>query len=378
MGPRPSGRALRRTKRGHMRPSWRSVSTVLLVSLSLAACERPKPPAASAATPVRAVAVRVVDYAPSLTLTGEIAARVQSDLSFRVGGRIIERKAEIGMRVAADTVLARLDPAQQEADLRAATASVQAAEAQLRQANANFARQQALLDKGFTTRKAFDEADQSRRTSQSALDSARAAQATARDTVSYTVLRAGAPGVIVARAAEVGQVVQAAQTVFTLAQDGPRDAVFYVQESVLVHGVEGRKVELALVNDPSVRTTGTVREVAPAADPTTGAVRVKVGLDDPPPPAFALGAAVTGTGTGTPQKLAILPASSLTSDLGRPAVWVVDRASHAVTLRRIDIARYETESIVVREGLASGELVVTAGTQMLRPQQKVELVEAKA
>jgi RND family efflux transporter MFP subunit len=340
------------------------------LSVALNLFGRGATPVQRAPLPVRATLVTVSEYAPTLTLTGEIQARVQSDLSFRTAGRIVERKVEVGQHVEADTVLARIEPTEQQAGVRAAQASVAAAEAQLRQAQASFERQKTLLAQGFTTRKSYDQAEEAFRTAQSSLDAARAGAGTARDQLDYTVLRAGAPGIIVARNAEVGHVVQPAQTVFTLAQDGPRDAVFYVQESILAQAPESKRVEIALVSDPSVRTSGEVREVSPTADRTTGAVRVKVGLEQVPP-AFTLCAAVTGTGRSRATWLTMLPASALSSDRGQPAVWVVDPATRRVELRRVDIERYESDALVIRDGLKPGEMVVTAGAQMLRPQQPV-------
>ena len=171
-------------------------------------------------------------YAPTVRLTGEVRAQVESDLSFRVGGRITERMVNVGDHVTADQVLARLDPQQQQATVTAADAAVQSAEAVLRQATSSYERQKALLAQGYTTKREHDQAQEAFRTAQAALDTARAQFGTARDHLSDTVLRAGAPGVITARNAEAGQVVQVAQTVFSIAQDGPRDAVFNVYESI--------------------------------------------------------------------------------------------------------------------------------------------------
>lgn len=343
-----------------------------VLSIVLGLFQRGAAPAERPAMPVRTTIVTVGEYAPALTLTGEIQARVQSELAFRTAGRVVERKVEVGQHVDADTVLARVEPTEQEAGLRGAQASVVAAEATLRQAAASFERQKALLSKGFTTRKNYDQAEEAFRTAQSALDVARANAGTARDQLGYTMLRAGAPGVIVARNIEVGQVVQPAQTAFTLAQDGPRDAVFYVQESILAHEPDGKGIEIALVADPTVRAIGDVREVSPTSDRTSGAVRVKVGLNEVQR-GFALGAPVKGTGRLKAMPRTSVPPSALSSDAGWPAVWVVDPTTQRVALRRIEVERYESAALVVRGGLQPGEIVVTAGAQMMRPQQRVEL-----
>lgn len=326
---------------------------------------------------VKAQRIELTAFAPSITLTGEIAARAQSDLSFRVTGRIIERKVDVGVHVQADEILARLEQKEQQADVDAAQAGVEAAEARLRQAASSFQRQKTLLEQGFTTRHDHDLAEQENRTAQAALDNARAQLAAARDRLAQTALRAPAPGVITARTMEAGQVAQAAQTVFKLAQDGPRDAVINIQESVFGADRIGNAVEIALISDPAIRTTGEIREVAPAVDAATGAVRVKAGLAETPPE-MLLGSAVMVTARREPREMVVLPWSALFSDEGAPAVWLVDPRSHRVSLRRITLESFGNSDIVIRDGLREGEIVVTAGAQMLRPAQEVALGEEEA
>ena len=202
--------------------------------------------------PVKVQPVKLVKYAPRATLTGEIAARVQSELSFRVGGRIVERKVEVGQHVVPGEILARLDPKVQEADVEGANAGVQAAEAKLSQVTSVFERQKALLKDGFTTRRDYDKAEQEHRSAQAMLDGAKAQLATARDQLTQTELRAPSPGMITARHMEVGQVAQPGQAVFALAQDGPRDAVINVQEFVFTGGFK-EDIEVALVSDPKIK-----------------------------------------------------------------------------------------------------------------------------
>jgi RND family efflux transporter MFP subunit len=320
---------------------------------------------------------RLSEYAPMVRLTGEVRAQVESDLSFRVGGRITERLVNVGDHVTADQVLARLDPQQQQATLTAAAAAVQSAEAVLREATSSYERQKALLAQGYTTKREHDQAQEASRTAQAALDTAQAQLGTARDHLSDTVLRAGVAGVITARNAETGQVVQAAQNVFSIAQDGPRDAVFNVYESIFTRELANPAIELTLVSDPSVKATGTVREVSPTVDRATGTVRAKVGIEHSSA-AMALGTAVVGEGHFQSRKLVVVPWSALSSANGQPAVWTVDPQTRAVSLRLITIEGYGTSQVAVREGLQPGELVVTGGAQFLRPQQVVAFSEGAA
>jgi len=315
-----------------------------------------------------------MEYAPTVVLTGEIRARVENDLSFRTSGRIVERTADVGSHVTADQVIARIDPNEQQANLDAAQATFEAAQAQLRLASSTFERQKTLLAQGFTTRREYDQAEEAFRTAQGSLDAATAQLAAAKDQLSYTMLRAGVSGVIIARQAEIGHVVQAAEPVFKIAQDGVRDAVFNVYESLLNTEPVDRSVEIALVSNAKIKAIGSVREIAPTVDPATGTVRVKIGIEEPSP-AMELGAAVTGTGRIRPRKAILLPWSALSSLQGKPAVWVVDPQTKAVSLKPIKVDRYDTGRIVVVAGLDPGEIVVTTGAQFLRPNQPVVLID---
>jgi RND family efflux transporter MFP subunit len=339
------------------------------MAAGLAACE-PNVPAARPAMPVRVVTVETSDVALAVALTGEVRAQVQSDHAFRVVGRMTARNADVGAHVDAGQVLAQIDPLEQRADLAAARASVESAEAQLRQASAAFDRQKALLTQGFTTRRSYDQAEESFRTAQGSLDAARTQFAVARDQLSHTTLRAAVSGTVIARHAEVGQVVQPGQAVFTIARDGARDAVFAVPEAMIARDLADRSVDVTLLSDPAVAAKGIVREIMPNVDPATGTVMVKVAIETPPA-AMGFGAAVGGTGRFPAARLIALPASALSARAGDAAVWIVDPGTQTVTLRPVRIAQYDSDRIFVRDGLAPGEVVVTSGGQLLRPGQSV-------
>jgi RND family efflux transporter MFP subunit len=326
--------------------SFAGAGAALLCLALLAGCSENDGQSQGPLARIDAVTAKVVDFAPRVTLTGTIQAQVQNDLSFRLSGRIIERNVDIGDHVTADQVLARLDPRPQEADVEAAKAGVQSAEAQLKQATATFQRQKALIDSGFTTRTTFDQAEQSLRTAQASLDSANNQLTSAQNQLSYTILKAGESGVITARFAETGQVVEQARAVFTIAKDGPRDAVFDVYEAIFAQVPDDAKAEITLVSNPKVTAEGTVREVAPAVDTNTGTVRVKVGIPQTPP-AMTLGAVVTGSGNLKSSKAVILPWGALFEIDGKPAVWIVDPRTNTVSLRPIVVDAYLKDRIIV-------------------------------
>lgn len=321
---------------------------------------------------VKTQEVKFSPYTPSLSLTGVIAARNSNNMSFRVGGRVAERKVEIGQHVTPDTVLASIDPQEQESDLRSADANLYAAQAQLRQAQATFDRQKTLFSRGYTTRRDYDDAEQALRVSQSSVESAQSQQADAKDKLSYTELRAGVSGIITARSVEAGQVVQAAQTVFTIAEDGDRDAVFNVDETLVAGNKAAPKVTISLLANSDITAQGEVREVSPVVDPASGSVRVKVGIPETPPE-MPLGAAITGTISIDRGEAVVLPWQALSSTGGKPAVWTVDPATGIVAVQPIDVLSYDSGVVVINGGLEAGAHVVTAGTQLLRPGQTVEI-----
>lgn len=315
--------------------------------------------------------VKPADFAGSVTLTGDIQARVQTDLSFRVAGKIIQRTVDVGDRVTANQVLARLDPKDLQTNVDSAQAQVVAEQARVTQMAAAFVRQEKLLPKGYTSQSEYDSAKAALLSSKSALVAAQAQLANARDQLSYAALVADAPGVITARQAEVGQVVQATVPVFSLARDGERDAVFNVYESLLMEAPSARDIVVSLLDNPKIQVTGTVREVTPSVSAQTGTVQVKVALKELPE-GMHLGSVVSATGNVAAQKVVELPWSSLTKKIHEPAVWLVDDEGKA-SLHAVQVGRYQTGSVLIRDGLTPGQKVVTAGGQLLHPGVLVEI-----
>ncbi|MDA9410509.1 acriflavin resistance protein [Bradyrhizobium sp. CCBAU 45384] len=341
-----------------------------LVSIALSGCNDHAAQTATRATLVRTTIVQPRDRQGAITLTGEVQARFRADLSFRVSGRVVARTVDVGAHVNKGDVLARLDPAEQAADVDAATAAVASAEAQLRVAKATFERQSALIASGFTTRTVYDQAQEGLRTAVGALEAARAQLGTSQDALGYTVLRAEADGVVTARNLEVGQVVPAAQPVFSLAQDGARDAVFEVYESAFLGQTDSRRVTLALVSDPDVTAAGEVREISPVIDAKSSTIRVKVSIDNPPA-AMTLGSAVAGTVKAKPQSEIALPWSALMAAGSKPAVWTVDPRTQTASLKPVTVGAYEAGQVLIKAGLEPGERVVVDGGKLLSVGQSV-------
>jgi RND family efflux transporter MFP subunit len=340
--------------------------------MMLAGCEQPPPPP-TGARPVRTMTVERRAEGELVSLTGQIKAQNEVSFAFRVDGRLAERLVNVGDSVVPGQPIATLDPENQQNALRSAQAALNAARAVVVQTSSAFSRQQSLIAQGYTTRAQFDQARQALDSAQAQLDSAQAQLRTAQDQLSYTRLVADAAGTVTAKGAEPGEVVRAGQTIVQIARREGRDAVFDVPAQLIRIGPRDPLIEVALTDDARIKTTGRVREVAPQADPVTRTYQVKVGLTDPPP-AMLLGATVTGSVRLNASAGVEIPASALTMSEGRAAVWVVDTASGTVAPRQIDVARYDPASVIVAQGLETGDIVVTAGAQVLHKGQKVRLL----
>ena len=339
----------------------------------LTACKPVEEPEPEPIRPVRVVTVESREGGETVSLTGQVEAQEEVNLSFRVGGRMIERSVNVGDQVRAGQVVARLESDTPRNALRSARAELTAARARLVEARNNFERHRSLLDRGFITRAMFDQAEQAFRSAQAQVDSVQAQANIAETQLGYADLIAASSGTVTARRAEPGEVVAAGQPIIQLAREGGRDAVFDVPARIIETAPANAEIVVVLSSDPKVRATGRVREVAPQADPVTRTFKVRIGLNDPPA-AMRLGSTVTGSiqiGAGAGIEI---PASALTSAHQRAAVWVLDPASNTVSLRNIEVLSYDLARVAVAEGLQTGDIVVTAGVQTLRPGQQVRLL----
>lgn len=354
----------------------RRLSLALALGM-LAACDGGPPPAPPEVRPVRVATVERSTAGEVVTLTGTVQAETEVNLAFRIDGRMVERLVNVGDTVRAGQVIARLNRDNEENGVRAARAAVAAARAQLTEAENNYWRQSELLRDGWTTRVRYDQAAQTRQSARSALDAAEAQLGIAETRLGYTELVSDVNGRITQRGAEPGEVVQPGRMIIQVARDEGRDAVFDVPPALKDQAPANPVIEVSLATDPAVRTTGRVREVSPRADAVTGTFRVRVGLADPPA-GMRLGATVTGRMRLGASDGFSIPASALTRADSQPAVWVVDPRAETVALRRVELLRHDPAHVIVGQGLETGEIVVTAGVQALRPGQKVRLLGAAA
>ncbi len=332
---------------------------------------------------VRAQEPLVVEFVPvtatpvssRFEATGEVAARELISAAFPEGGRVVVVNFDEGDRVSAGTVLARIDETQQRESFNAAEATLRAEEATLTEAAADEGRQARLLDRGFTTRATRQDALQTLRAAESAVAQARADVEQAQSSLDDTELTAPVDAIVTDRAAEEGQVLGAAEAAFTLAPQGQLDAVFNVPDALFIDPPDAFEISLRLIDDPSVAMRGTVREVSPLVNEETGAVEVTIAITDPPA-GVQIGAPIRGTITLPPRPVIKLPWTALSASDAGLAVWVVG-ADQTVSLRGIEVSRYETGHMTVASGLEVGETVVGDGSSFVFPDRRVVAAEPR-
>lgn len=354
-----------------------SATTLFLISLAalLPACRQAAPPPPPEVRPIRVFTVDKLTAGDTVSLTGTVQAENEVNLSFRIDGRMIERSVNVGDAVKAGQQIARLDPSNEESSLQSARAQLAGSQAQLVEQRNNFARQQDLLAKNFISKAAFDQVAANLQSAQSNATSAQAQVNLANNRLSYTRLVADAPGTVTAVGAEPGEVVGAGRMVVQLARKGGRDAVFDVPSQLKDSAPANPEITVALTTDPRITAKGRVREVSPRADPRTGTFQVRVGLIDPPD-GLRLGSIITGRMRLDERASIQVPASAMVRSERQPAVWIVDPKTMTVSLRNIDVERFDAARVIVASGLAPGDIVATSGVQALRPGQKVRLLEA--
>ena len=354
-------------------PAVLPVALSLLASLVLAACG--KEPAA--AEPVRAVRTMTVSQLSGATMrdyAGEVHARVESRLSFRVGGKITQRPVNLGDRVKGGQALAAVDPADLRFGQDAARAGLAAAQVNYEQTAADYKRYQDLHAQGFIGTAELERRNSGLEAAKAQFDQARAQAGMQANQAAYATLASDAPGVITAVFADVGTVVGAGMPVVTLAHDGPRDVVFAVPEDQLpvFRKLQGQAGGVSVTLWGGAGTIpATVREVAAAADPASRTFQVKADL---PAGAAELGQTATVHVELAPADGKLrLPLQAVAGRDNQSHVWVLDKSTMKVREQPVVVLRPEGDSVVLDGGLKAGDTVVTAGAHTLTPGQQVTL-----
>jgi multidrug efflux system membrane fusion protein len=348
------------------------------LALVLAACNGDK----ATAVPPRPVLVVHPDGgadAAALAFAGEVRAREESALSFRVGGNLTRRFVDVGDAVHRGDLLAELDPGDLRLQAQAAQAQLTAAEAELARASADRARFARLARQQLVSRSALDAQNAAHAAAAGQAKAARANLDVARNQAAYSQLRAPRDGVVAARQAEAGQVVAAGQPVFTLAGDGGREVAIALPESVIRGFRVGQPVLVELWNAPGTRLPGTIREIAPSADPQTRTYAARVALAGDVADAVELGQSArvyVRAGDDAERSALTLPLAAIQRGTsGATAVWVVDPASHALHSTPVRLGAFAEDSAPVLAGIKASDWVVAAGGHLLREGEVVAPVD---
>ena len=349
------------------------LTVMLAASLLLLACSKQEP-APEPVRPVLFMEVKAEDQETLGRFAGTLQARYESNLGFRVSGRIARRAVDVGAEVQKGALLAVLDPTYQQNQLRAAQGDLARVQAQFINAQANARRQQALFNRGVGAQAQLDVAQTDLKTTQASLDQAQASVNQAKDQLNYTQLRTDHGGIVTAWTAEAGQVVSAGQQVVTLARPDIKEAVIDLPAGLAERLPTDVVFLVAGQLDPSVNTTATVREIEPQAQSATRTRRARLTLADTPA-AFLLGTAISVTLSSAIAPRIELPLSALQQVDGKTRIWLLDPQSHTVQPRDVSVISRDADSALLNGGVKPGERVVTAGVNSLQPGQTVKVDE---
>jgi membrane fusion protein, multidrug efflux system len=323
--------------------------------------------------PVRPVLSTVLKpTAPDSTVVvGTVQPRYETNLGFRVLGRLIARPVNVGDMVAKDQTVAAIDPTVLELAVRSARADLSKAQAALENASATEERKRILIKSEATSKQTLDDAEQVRAGAQASTARAQANLTKAIEQLGYAQLKADFAGVVTAVRADVGQVVSPGQAVVTVARPDVREAVIDIGEDFPVPLTVGLRFTISLQLLPAIQVQGQIREVAPQADQVTRMRRVRIALNDPPE-SFRLGSTITARLINSESSVLQVPASAVLRDGAGNFVWVVDPASSTVSLHKVNLSEDEGGAQLTG-GVASGARVVTAGIHSLKPGQHVRI-----
>jgi RND family efflux transporter MFP subunit len=346
---------------------------LVFAGVMLVACSKKEPPP-EPIRPVLSIKVEALGEQSLGRFAGNIQARYETNLGFRVPGRIASRRVDVGAEVEKGDLLATLDPTDQQNQLRSAEGDLASVQAQLINAQATARRQQQLFDRGVGSQAQLDAAQTDLKTTQASLDQAKAAVSQAKDQLNYVQLRSDHKAVVTAWNAEAGQVVTAGQQVVTLAQPDIKEAVIDLPDTLVDQLPAGVVFQVASQLNPDIATTATVREIEPQAESATRTRRARLTLRETPT-AFRLGTAISVTLSSAITPRIELPLSALQEVDGKARIWIVDTQAQTVSPRDVSIVSRTDTAVVVANGVKSGERIVSAGVNSLKPGQKVKVDE---
>lgn len=345
------------------------LSTALL--LMLAACSKEEPKKEEV-RPVRAMVVGSSDIDVNAEFAGEVRPRVESRLGFRVGGKIIARKVDVGTVVKRGQVLMQLDPQDLQLSQTQARAALRAAETQRDLARAELKRYEELRRQNFVSQAVLDARKSAYASAQANVDAARAGYSAQSNQARYSTLVSDTDGVVTAINAEVGQVVAPGTPVVSVANTDEKEIVISLPEDKVDAMRKVQNVTVRMWADPGVAIPGKIREVSPVADPATRTYPVRVSIPGAGSDVkLGMTARVQFASTSATPQMRV-PLTALVQDKSSTAVWVVEKG--VVKLVPVQVGGTSGNDVVIASGIAPGQTIVTAGVNKLKNGQKVKLL----
>ncbi len=343
----------------------------LLTAATLAACSKPAEKTEDI-RPVRAIVLSSSDVDVNAEFSGEVRARVESRLGFRVAGKIVSRKVDVGALVKRGQVLMQLDPQDLQLSQAQALAALRSAETSRDLAKAELKRYQELRSKNFVSQAVLDEKESTFKSAQSNVDASQAAYRGQSNQAGYASLVSDVDGVVTLVSAEVGQVVQPGTEVVRVAKSGEKEIVIGLPEDKVETLRKISDVHVRLWADPTKSIVGKIREISPVADPSTRTYTAKVSIPDSLTEAKLGMTAVVQFASKTDTPQIKVPLTALFNEKSVTSVWVVEGG--VVKLVPVTIAGVAGNDLVLGSGVKSGQTVVTAGVNLLKPGQKVKIL----
>jgi RND family efflux transporter MFP subunit len=354
-------------------PSIASFAVLGAIALAVSGCsDEKKGEAKEILRPVKVVEIAKAGETRALDYSGAVKARVEMNLGFRVAGKIIERRVNIGDRVKPGDLIARIDPTDYQLSAKTAEANLTAAEKGVATADLANKRAQQLYDKSVTARSTMEQASLSYDQAVSTRDAAASSLDQARNQVNYAELRSDHNGIVTAISADAGTVVAPGTPVATVALDGEKEVQIAVSENDIAEFKSGKTVRASFWSDNKLVLDGKVREVSGSADAQSRTFAVRISLPNDDRVLLGMTATIEADVANVSTNIAV-PLAALAEKDGKKIVWVVDRAGATVHARDITVADFTPEGVAVSNGLETGDLVVSAGTQFMTENLKVTL-----
>ncbi len=321
-------------------------------------------------TMVRTALIGTTGAGQGYTYSGDVRGRYESQLAFQVNGKIIKRNVELGSAISAGDVLMQIDTKDIQQTVKSSSAQMYSAESQLRLAASNLRRYEQLLEQGAISRAQYDQFANAHEVAVAGVRQASAQYAQGANQLDYSLLRSDKSGVVSSISAEMGQVVNAGQTVVTVVQDGEREVEINVPENRIEELRKAKELKVTFWALSNLGVDGKVREISPMADPTTRTFKVRISLINPTLEIkLGMTAAVALVGSNAEQAIHI-PLAAIYQTSDTPAVWVV--TDDTLTLRPVKTGKLGNKTIQVLEGLKQGDRIVTAGVHKLKEGQKIK------